>query len=70
MIELQKLIKMLSNESKSNNRKELKTLISEESTPLRALKIIKSLSLVPYEKFKNAEKTQKLTESLLSYIKP
>lgn len=53
VIELQKLIKMLNNDGKTQNRKELKTLVSEESLPLRALKIIRSLSKTTYEKPKN-----------------
>jgi hypothetical protein len=48
VIELQKLIKNLSNDTKSQTKKEVKTMISEESTPLRALKIIKSFSSIPY----------------------
>lgn len=60
VIELQKLIKNLSNDSKTQNRKELKTLVSEEASPLRALKIIKSLSATAYEKNKNPEKLQAL----------
>lgn len=48
VIQLQKLIKNLSSDTKAQNKKEIKTLMSEESTPLRALKIIKSFSSIPY----------------------
>lgn len=45
--ELQRLIRLFSNEVKAQNKKELKVISNEDSIPLRALKIIKSLSLLP-----------------------
>jgi hypothetical protein len=46
LIELKKLIKLLKCDNKIQNKKDLKTIISDEINELRALRIIKLLSQI------------------------
>ena len=55
LIELRKLLRVLPNAARQNSKKDLKTILFEESPSLYALKIIHNINIIGIRKFNNVE---------------